>query len=81
MIINKPPKGQGLNKPAMIYLFQIYPKQLKEKLQTKQILSSKDVAIYEKFKEKLRENVKSTGGLFLNYTKDTGELCFSVSQF
>lgn len=77
----KPARGHGLNRPAMVYLFDIYPKQLREKLKASQMLTNKEVTVFENFKEKLRENVKATGGLFLNYSKDSGELCFSVSEF
>lgn len=49
---NKPPKGHGLNKPAEIKLFNIYPK---------------DKSKIQRFKEKLIRHTKKMGGTFLHY--------------
>jgi len=78
---NKPPRGQGLNKPAIIYLLGMYPKAIKNKLKNSQVMTEKEVVIFDKYKARLREMVRANGDVFLSYRGKQGELCFSVSGF
>jgi hypothetical protein len=71
---NKPDIGNGLNKPAIVYLFGIFDKQIKKQLVNAQILTKDEVKIYDNFKSKLREIVRKTGGTFLSFKGHTGEL-------
>ena len=77
----KPNEGEALNKPAFVYLYDLYPPALKKKLKDSTILNREEVAIFEKFKNKLREIVRMNGGVFLSYKGNIGEFCFSVSGF
>ena len=78
---NKPLRGQGLNKPAIIYLLGMYPKAIKNKLKNSQVMTEKEVVIFDKYKARLREMVRANGDVFLSYRGKQGELCFSVSGF
>lgn len=77
----KPPRGEGLNKPAIVYLYELYPKTIEAKMKNYKILTEQEVKIYDSFKEKLRSLVSTSGGVFLSYKGQSGELCFSVPGF
>ena len=77
----KPPKGEGLNRPAIITLFNLYPKKIKQRLMKSSILSLEETKIVDDYKDVLRQIVNSKGGLYLRYEQQKGELHFSVSEF
>eukprot|EP01121_Diplochlamys_sp_Union-15-3_P002665 TRINITY_DN12390_c0_g1_i1.p1 TRINITY_DN12390_c0_g1~~TRINITY_DN12390_c0_g1_i1.p1 ORF type:complete len:175 (+),score=41.95 TRINITY_DN12390_c0_g1_i1:43-525(+) len=62
-----PPRGQGLNKPAVISFYNVYPK--KQKYKT-------DLSRYKNY---LKRKCEEMGGEFLDYKE--GECSFQVEHF
>ncbi|CAI2384782.1 unnamed protein product [Moneuplotes crassus] len=77
----KPPVGEGLNRPCVITLYDLYPHEIKSELKQAKILTKEQVRIYDQFKFNLRDIVRKKGGIFLSYQGSKGELKFSVDQF
>jgi nuclear pore complex protein Nup98-Nup96 len=67
--IEKPDQGYGLNKPAIIYLENVFPK----KIQTE--------ADLKKFEEKLVKTCEKGGSKFIDYDSSTGRWTFEVEHF
>ena len=66
----KPPQGQGLNKHAIITLWNMYPKS--------KHLTDEKVAAYE---VKLHKACEAAGAKFQEYNPHTGEWIFTVDHF
>ncbi|CAI2367774.1 unnamed protein product [Moneuplotes crassus] len=77
----KPPKGEGLNKPCVITLYDLYPCEIKAELEQGKILSNEQTKIYDQFRTTLRDGIRQKGGVFLSYKGSKGELIFSVEHF
>jgi len=74
----KPQIGFGLNKPAMIKLFNVYPKKMKN---SNKILQTSNFIQNQIFVEKLKKINLKTKSTFLHYEKDSGEWIFKVENF
>ena len=70
----KPSRGRGLNRPAVVWVFGLYPRGIKSKLVGGRILNDSEIEVYEQFKGRLRELVRDKGGVFMSYDGRTGEL-------
>ena len=75
---NKPNAGSGLNKPALLELYNLYPPEIQEKLVNKMVLKPQEIQIFDKFKDGLRNKVHSKGAKFIDYTGHDGKLMFYV---
>jgi hypothetical protein len=72
----KPPIGEELNKPAIITLYNCWPRNK----ETGKIL--KDPEKLKLFEEKLKQTTKKKiGGRFISYNPENGEWCFRVEHF
>ena len=65
---DKPPRGQKLNKPAVVTLYEISPKTI-------------SAEAIEKFEKKLRNSCSKNESKFLNYDIDMQEWMFRVDHF
>ena len=68
--VDRPPVGRGLNKPAVLTLFDIYPANRN---------GSQDM--YFKFEEKLKKICSKRGAEFRSYDIESGEWSFRVENF
>ena len=64
--LNKPQQGKGLNKPAIIHLYNCKPRKPYE---------------YEAFKKKLKEVCEKNQSAFINWNENTFEWVFRVNHF
>lgn len=72
---NKPPVGRGLNKPAVIVLENIFPKDRK----TGQL--KKDEDSLNRYRLKLMKSTERSGAKFIKYDTTTGDWVFEVEHF
>lgn len=67
---NKPRRGEGLNRPAVITLYRCLPS---EEKRTPPLLA--------KYKEKIVRTTATSGARLISYDENTGEWVFSVDHF
>jgi nuclear pore complex protein Nup98-Nup96 len=72
---DKPPVGEGLNKPAVITLLKIF------KIDEATKKPTKDPEKIEKFVRKIKKNSGEQGAQFISYDVETGIWKFSVEHF
>eukprot|EP00747_Dinoflagellata_sp_TGD_P031692 gnl/TRDRNA2_/TRDRNA2_135488_c2_seq1.p1 gnl/TRDRNA2_/TRDRNA2_135488_c2~~gnl/TRDRNA2_/TRDRNA2_135488_c2_seq1.p1 ORF type:complete len:914 (-),score=138.55 gnl/TRDRNA2_/TRDRNA2_135488_c2_seq1:190-2910(-) len=69
---NKPPIGQGLNKPASVVLYGCMPKS------TQRVM---DERARERYKQRVAQMTKEKGAIFQDYNCDDGTWKFAVDHF
>eukprot|EP00873_Tetraselmis_striata_P038858 jgi/Tetstr1/459122/TSEL_004570.t2 len=72
---DKPPAGDGLNKPARVTLLKVF------KMDKATGKPSTDEKAVRKFRKKLVEHTAAQDSRFLSYDGDTGEWAFEVEHF
>jgi nuclear pore complex protein Nup98-Nup96 len=73
---DKPPQGQGLNRPAIVTLDRVYPynKQSREPIMSREALREMD------YEATLRRKCTKMGANFMEYRPDTGSFVFKVTR-
>ena len=75
--LNKPPLGEGLNRPAQITLDKVWPLDKN----SGDTIRSPDKLTNMSYKEKLERANCRTGARFLGYRPETGSWIFKVDHF
>eukprot|EP01114_Cavostelium_apophysatum_P010587 TRINITY_DN2449_c0_g1_i4.p1 TRINITY_DN2449_c0_g1~~TRINITY_DN2449_c0_g1_i4.p1 ORF type:complete len:1866 (-),score=435.79 TRINITY_DN2449_c0_g1_i4:22-5619(-) len=73
--VPKAAEGEGLNRPAVVTLFQVWP------LDVKTRALKKDKESLDKYERKVKKTTEASGARLVVYDKTTGEWVFQVQHF